>query len=176
MEPQTTLVVDDLVAATPQAYTALWRTLLGMDNVVTVSAGMRPVDEPLGWFLLDGRAIRQRDRSDFTWLRVLDVPAALEARRYSVTGRVVLEVVDPMGFAAGRWALDGGPDGATCARTDASADLTVPVTTLGSIYLGGYRLRTLAGAGLASEHTPGALATADAMFAGHVAPWCNTEF
>ncbi len=68
------------------------------------------------------------------------------------------------------------PEGASCARTTASAELTVDVAVLGSIYLGGYGLRWLAAGGLADEAAPGALGKADAMFRSPIAPWCSTGF
>jgi predicted acetyltransferase len=88
----------------------------------------------------------------------------------------VLEVVDAAGFAGGRFALDAGPDGATCVRTTASADLTIGVAVLGSVCLGGYPLQTLAAAGLVDEHTAGAVRRADLVFRGDRAPWCTTWF
>ena len=89
-------------------------------------------------------------RSDQIWLRLIDVAAALAARRYAVEGEVVLEVSD--GFtpeAGGRFRLRGGPDGAECARTDRAADLRLASADLASAYLGDARLRRpgLAGAG-----------------------------
>jgi len=104
------------------------------------------------------------------------VPAALSGRDYLCAGRVVLEVVDPAGYAAGRFALDASPDGATCRPTTESADLTLPAPALGSAYLGGHRLGTLAAAGLADEHTPGAVATADRLLGTDRAPWATLHF
>lgn len=92
------------------------------------------------------------------------------------SGRLVLEVLDAAGLAGGRFALDGGPGGASCAPTTASTDLTLDVAVLGSIYLGGYGVRRLAAAGLVDEHTAGAVARADAIFRSPVAPWCSTWF
>jgi predicted acetyltransferase len=85
-------------------------------------------------------------------------------------------VTDTLGIAAGRFVLDGGPDGATCTPTDASAELTLPVDTLGSLYLGGVSALTLARAGRLDEHAPGALARADTMFRSADTPWCSTWF
>ena len=56
------------------------------------------------------------------------------------------------------------------------ADLTLPVTALGSAYLGGHRLGTLAAAGLVTEHASGALATADRLLVADRAPWCTLHF
>lgn len=100
----------------------------------------------------------------------------LSTRSYLVPGRIVLEVVDSTGLAGGRFALDGGPDGASCARTTASPDLTLDAGTLGSAFLGGYGMRTLAAAGLIDEHTTSAVAKTDAMFRSPVTPWCSTWF
>ena len=171
-----TLTIDELVAATDGAYADLWRFALSVDLVTRVVARARPVDEPLPWLLADGRFARQTDRYDKLWLRVLDVPAALTARDYLAPGRVVLEVVDKAGHAAGRFALDAGPDGAACAPTTASTDLTLPVTALGCAYLGGHRLGALAAAGLVDEHTPGALRTADRLLGTDRAPWSTLHF
>jgi len=91
----------------------------------------------------------------------------------------VFEVADafrPDGAAAGRFALDGGPDGADAARTDADPDLVLAVADLGAAYLGGVNFSTLARAGLVEERTPGALARADAMFRTDPAPFAMTWF
>jgi predicted acetyltransferase len=50
------------------------------------------------------------------------------------------------------------------------------VATLGTIYLGGYPLRTLAVAGLVDEHRPGAVGRADPLLRSPVAPWCSGWF
>jgi predicted acetyltransferase len=120
--------------------------------------------------------VRQSGRFDFIWVRVLDVAAALSARRYLTKGRLVIEVTDGQGIAGGRFALDGGPDGATCTSTNATADLTLPVDTLGSMYLGGMSLLALADAGRVDEHSSGAVMRADTMFRSPVTPWCTTWF
>lgn len=171
-----TLTVDELVAATDGAYGDLWRFALSVDLITQVAARSRPVDEALRWLLTDGRSAKLVDRYDKLWVRPLDVPALLSARDYLVAGRVVLEVVDNAGHAAGRFALDAGPDGATCTATTWSADLTLPVTALGSACLGGHRLGLLAVAGLVDEHTPGALRTADRLLGSDRAPWATVNF
>jgi predicted acetyltransferase len=170
------LHVDELIAAAPAGYADLWRYCLEMDLIRTVKAEDRPVDEPLPWLVTDARAVRVTERADMLWLRLLDVPAALAGRAYRSEGRLVVEVVDPAGYAAGRYALDAAPDGATCERSTETADLTLPATALATAYLGGFRLRTLADAGLLDEHRPGALARADALLAAERTPWCTLWF
>jgi predicted acetyltransferase len=173
------LEVRDLVTVTPEARAALWRYLCDVDLVETIAAGSGPVDEPLRWMLVDSRQLAVNRLSDGLWVRILDAPAALAARRYDVAGRLVFEVEDalrPDGAAAGRFALDGGPDGSECAPTTAEPDLALGVADLGAAYLGGVTFSTLARAGLVDERTPGALTRADAMFRSDPAPFVMTEF
>ncbi len=172
------ITVNDLMATTDEAYTGLWQYLLGMDVIDAIHLTDRPVDEPLPSLLADGRAILQTSRIDRLWLRLLDVPAAMAARRYSVDGALVVEVDDPdgRGYARGRYQLDGGPDGAACAPTTRPADLRLHQRALASSYLGGVSLRSQQISGLVDELTPGALLRADAMLASPLAPWCATSF
>jgi predicted acetyltransferase len=176
MRPTALLTVEELVATTPAAYHRLWEYCCNVDWVTRVESADRSVDEALSWLVIDGRHVRQKARFDFVWVRLLDIPAALSGRGYVTEGAVTIEVVDPLGLSGGRYRLEAGPDGATCTRSDAPADLTLSVSTLGSVYLGGFSLRTLAWAGLVDEHRAGALATADALFRSPVTPWCSTWF
>ena len=173
----TTLVVDELLSCTNDAYARLWRFACEVDWVVTVKAEDRSPDEALPWLLEDARAVRQHHRSDFLWVRILDPLAALQARRYLAAGRVVIEVRDEAGYAGGRFALEADEDGAAvCRRTRRSPDVALDVQALGAAYLGGASLRTLAATGLVTEERSGALDRADAMFRSGVTPWCSTWF
>ncbi len=176
MRPRGKLQLQELVSLTPAACQALWDFCASVDLLVSIEAGDRPVDDPLPLLLLDGRLVKQTMRYDFIWLRVLDVALALEGRRYESEGRVVIEVVDDLGYAAGRWAIEGGADGASCKVTDESADLTMPASTLGAAYMGGESFARLRDAGLLDEERAGGVARADRMFHTARAPWCNTWF
>jgi predicted acetyltransferase len=174
--PRNTLEVHDLVGIDAAASNRLWRYCLEVDWVATVSAADHWVGDPLRWILGDARAIGEHERTDLLWVRLLDVAAALAGRRYLTSGRVVFEVDDDMGLSGGRFALEGGPEGAECAITTDPADLSLSVSTLSSAYLGGYTLADLARGGRVAERRPGALAIADAMFRSPVPPWCVTHF
>ncbi|MCL2781767.1 MAG: GNAT family N-acetyltransferase [Actinomycetia bacterium] len=169
--------VGDLQAINLDAYRELWAYLAGIDLVSEVEIGFRPPDEPVRWALTDGRALAPDYSGDGMWLRLLDVPAALSARRYSCADRLVIEVVDPGGFAAGRFQLDGGPDGAECRPVPgAEPDLRLDARALAASYLGGFSLRQRAITGEVEELTAGAAQRFDAMFVTAVAPWCGTDF
>jgi predicted acetyltransferase len=174
--PNGTLRVDDLVGEDAEAEARLWRYCTEMDWVRTVRAEARGPDERLPWMLDDGRAARQVHRSDMLWARLLDVPKALSCRAYLTEARLTLEVVDHLGYGAGRFTLDAGPGGATCAPTGEDPDLTVPVDVLGAAYLGGRSLEILREAGRLLEHRPGSARRADVVFRWPVAPACITWF
>lgn len=176
MRPQGTVTIEELVAVTPEAYRSLWQHCCGIDLMSTIEAPNRPVDEVLPYLVEDARHVKLTARHDFVWVRVLDTARALEGRAYDAAGHLVIDVVDHGGIAGGRFAVDGGPDGATVTVSTASPDLTLPIASLGSILLGGVNLRTLQLAGRVDEHRDGAVTTADAMFRTGRAPWCNTWF
>ena len=78
--------VEELYGLTEEAYAALWRFLGEIDLVATVRAEGRPLDERLPWLLTNARAARMTDLGDGLWVRLFDVPRALEARTYAVSG------------------------------------------------------------------------------------------
>ncbi|MER7758239.1 GNAT family N-acetyltransferase [Streptomyces sp. NPDC097619] len=168
--------VQDLDALDPAAYAALWKYLFEIDLTWSVRAYRRPVDDPLLHLVTDVRRSRALSR-DSLHARLVEVGAALEARTYGTPVDVVLEVEDAFcPWNAGRWRLSGDAKGAVCARTEDPADLALSVKELGSAYLGGVTLASLAGAGRVRELRRGALAEASRAFAGDVAPWLPHGF
>jgi predicted acetyltransferase len=175
--PANVVKVRTLVGLTPQADAALWRFCLDLDLAGALQLHARPVDDPGRWRLADPRRLRTTHVGDHLWVRLLDLPAALSARRYATEGRLVLEVTDALRPRnQGRFRLEGGPDGAVCEPTGAEPDLALDVTDLGAAYLGGVRPTVLARAGRVVELRPGALPRADAMLASDPAPLCTTHF
>jgi predicted acetyltransferase len=175
--PSNAVRVRELYGLTPAARAALWRYCLDLDLANSLKALTRPLDEPLRWLLADSRRLRTSHTHDDLWVRLLDLPVALTARRYAVRDRLVLDVVDQLHPANhGRFALEGGPDGASCQPTDDDPDLRLDVSELGATYLGGVRFTTLGAAGRVLERTPGALHRADQLFSSDPAPWCTTTF
>ncbi len=175
--PQAVVEVQELQAFTPDAYAGLVRFLLELDLVATVKLEGRRESEPVRWLLTNARAATPDNAGDGLWVRLFDVPRALEARTYERSGSLALEVVDDEAWGGTRrLLLDATPEGVTCRPTDRSPDLTLPVATLGGAYLGGTRLRDLVIATGADEHRPGALAEADALLRTADEPWCSTFF
>ena len=170
------VVIGELDSAEPTGYAALWRWLLDLDLIRAFSRGHAPTDEPLRQLVTDQRAIKT-ELQDGTYARILDVPRALQSRRYAADLDAVIELADPfLPDLAGRYRLQLGPDGAEVARTEAAADLALTATQLGAIYLGGTPLTDLHRAGLVSELTAGAVLATSAAFAPPRAPWCPDFF
>jgi len=166
-----------LVGLTVEAEAALWRYLLDLDLAGTIKLTDRPVDDPIRWRLADPRRLRVTEVGDQLWVRLLDLPGALAARRYAVDDALTLEVSDALRPRnQGRFRLEGGPDGATCEPTTAEPDLALDVADVGAAYLGGASLASLARAERVAERTPGALLRADRMFAAAPPPICTTHF
>jgi predicted acetyltransferase len=171
------LRVFELHATDPEGEAALWAYLTSVDLVATVKADDRPADEPLRWRLTEPRRLQVDQLTDHLWVRVVDVGAALSARTYAVADALVLELVDPFRpVNNGRWLVEGGPDGAACARTERDPDLVLSAPELGALYLGGVDASTLARAGRVRSDGPHALARADRFFHTHPLPWCSTHF
>ncbi|MFC4225169.1 GNAT family N-acetyltransferase [Lysinibacter cavernae] len=173
-----TLELVELIAATPAAYAALWRFVLEMDPITVVKATRRAVVEPLTWQVLDSRSVRKTDERDHLWLRILDVERVLASRAYAAAGALVLDVVDPDGFATGTYRLTTDANGTgSVERVDgAAAELRVGIAELSSLLLGGLRAETLASAGRIAELVPGAALAFDRVFASATVPRLSTWF
>jgi predicted acetyltransferase len=174
--PIGTLRLGSLIAATAEAYAALWRHVLDVDLIARVSAEMRPIDEPLRFLLADSRQPTTRVE-DGLWLRLVDVGRALAGRRYAAEDRLVLRVRDEFcPWNDGHYELNGGPTNAACERCTDDPDVELSAADLAAVYLGGNRFRTLHEAGRIEELHRGAVSRADSMFATDRAPWCPSHF
>ncbi|MFJ1800045.1 GNAT family N-acetyltransferase [Streptomyces sp. NPDC088180] len=175
-QPLNTASVRDMIALNPAAERALWHYLCSVDWITTIRSGYRAPDDLLPLLLPDPRAARMVTNADWLWLRLLDVPRALEARTYGTEASLVLEVRDEAGPAGGRFLLDASTSGARCAPTTRSADLALDVAELATLYLGDESVRRLVDLGRAEESRAGAATTADAVFRTGRRPWCPDVF
>jgi len=173
--PQYEMVVADLHALDSEAYAALYCYSFGVDLVSTVKFYTRRVTEPLFELLADPRRVKRRMR-DGIWVRLIDVPTALAARRYRVVGELVIEVQDDFcPWNEGRYLLTGGPDGAECVTTSRDADLRIGAADLASAYLGDGRLVAQVWAGRVHGDAA-AIDRAQLMFSWAEDSWCTVGF
>jgi len=166
--------VRELVAEDLPARLRLWRHLLDLDLTAEVRArSVAPDDQLLLSVLAEPRAAGARIR-DSLWVRLVDVPQALQSRAYACAVDVVLEVVDDRApWNTGRWRLSGDRTGAACRPTREAADLVLRPEDLGAAYLGGTPLRSRP----VEERTPGALDVVSTAFGPlGAAPWCPLVF
>jgi predicted acetyltransferase len=174
--PASTMNVLEVTGVDPAAEQALWQWLLSMDLVRTIVGRRGPVPHPLQHWLLEPRRL-SLTINDGLWLRILDLPEALSARRYVGSGSLVLDVADDMFESnTGRWQLNIEDGRAKVTRTKSAPDLELDVGTLAAAYLGGFRFVDLRVAGRVHECQPGVLQTADALFTPPRAPWNSTPF
>jgi predicted acetyltransferase len=178
--PRDVVHVKEAVTITPRALRELWRYLFDLDLVRSVKAGRMPLPTPLQHLLAEPRALGLI-AADGLWARLVDLPAALEARRYAAADELVLEVADDFcAWNAGRWRLrtSGTPGTAVAAaeRTGAAPDVVLDTADLASVYFGGVRPVLLAGAGRIEERTAGAVRRLGAMLDSERTPWCASMF
>lgn len=173
--PQHKLWISDYVVTSPAAHAALWQVLLGMDLYGNIETYRIPVGDPLPFRLTDAREFRTASVDDGVWVRPVDVARLLAARTYAVEVEAVLDVTDPL-LGDGRYRLHAGPDGATCVRTDASPDVHLDVAALGSVYLGGHRVGSLAAAGRITAADAALLTRLDRAFLTDRSPAHGTGF
>lgn len=146
--------VREFVAATTEARIALCRALFGLDLMETVHVSTNPAD-PLPYLLTDHRVARLTQQEDDLWLRIMDIPAVLEARSYAADLSAVIEVSDGFRSDGGRFALDVRNGRARCTPTSAEPDIRLGLDILGSLYLGTHKASSFSGANRlhASEHS-----------------------
>ena len=130
------LRVLEALGSTPEAIRDIWGYLLAVDWKAKITAFLLPPDHPLFLLLASPRRLRYR-MGDGLWVRLVDVGAALSGRQYCGEGSIVFDVKDDFcPWNEGRWKLDGG----VVARTDERADLSLPVQSLASAFLGSLAL------------------------------------
>ena len=167
--------VREVMATSLAAYADLWQYCFGIDLIAKIESWPRPLDDPIQYLLAEPRRLNMRV-ADAMWIRLVDVPAALPARRYAAPGRIVLDVRDAFcPWNEGRYELDAGSDGATCRPTTRDPDLALDAADLGGTYLGGVSFGALARGGRV-EGDAAALTLADAMFGWGRPPFCPNVF
>jgi predicted acetyltransferase len=159
--------VEEFKAVTADAHVALTRALLGLDLMETVTIWTYARD-PLPYLLTDSRVARTTKYQDDLWLRIMDVPTMLEARRYQADVSTVIEVSDQFASSGGRFALDIRDGRARCTPTDARPQVQLDLDVLGSLYLGVHQVAPLAMANRVRATDPTVLPRLEAAFLSDV--------
>ena len=159
-----TVSVVFILGEDPEAEAELWRFCFSMDLVTEIRAFNRPTDDPIPWRLEDPRRLERHTR-DHMWLRLVDIRAALESRRYAAEGELTLRVRDDFcHWNDGAYRLQASSNGATAAPTKSAPDLELTAAELAAVYLGANSFDRLARAGRVRELAKGAAKRADRLF------------
>jgi predicted acetyltransferase len=162
-----TVRIGEFTSASPDAHIALWRALLGLDLMATVAVDTHDADA-LPYLLTDTRLAGTTSRTDGLWLRLMDIPAALQARSYAADLSAVMQISDQFRSDGGRFALDVRGGRARCTPTEAPADVETDLDVLGSLYLGTHRASSLAQANRLRCKDPELVSHIDAAFVSGV--------
>lgn len=171
-----TVVVHELISLHPEATAALWSYLAMTDLAGTVRAPARPLDDPLQAMVVDGSQVQATTYPPM-YLRVLDVPAAFEARGYLVDGSIILAVEDPVyPERSGTFHLEVVDGIGRCEPTTAEPELSMSSESLSTVFLGGESPRVLAEARRVHEVTLGAVVRLERLLATNAAPLQTSGF
>lgn len=169
--------VLDLVSPDPHVRALLLRFVIDQSLVTYVNIDGLGQDDPLEHLLVDPRRLRVAETRDGLWVRLLDIPTALQARRWWHDDELVLEVGAPDEDDATTWRLVTRDGRAEVERADdATPDLSLGIDDLGMLWLGGVSARALAGAGRVVPTSPDVLSRATHLFRGEVMPNHVGEF
>ncbi len=142
---------------TPAVELALWDYLCNVDLVDEWYAEERPVDDVIQFAVADTRAYRTKWLFDEQWLRLLDVDAALTARRYAdVDGAVTIGVADTLLPTNTRRVERLGVRRQASRRRRRSQTSSSTFGQLSAAYLGGTPWSSLAAAGRVDVRNPAA--------------------
>ncbi|MCP3987853.1 MAG: GNAT family N-acetyltransferase [Actinomycetia bacterium] len=169
-----TTQIIELVALDDMVRRTLWSFITNIDLYRNVSWWNAPVDEPVLIEADRNRSVKW-SQIDTMWIRPLDVVRVLEARRYRAEGNLVFEVADPFLGRGGRFELEVTEGVGHCRSTTAEPELTMDISDLGSLYLGGRTATALARAARI-EGCGEAMAKADDLFRTDRPPYCIEEF
>jgi predicted N-acetyltransferase YhbS len=162
----------------PAARLALLRRLVDFDLIGTVTLSAVGIDDPLLRWVGGPRATTDVATYDSLWVRLVDLPEALQERSWCAPCDVVVDVTDASApWNHGTWRIQAdGAGAATVERTTAEAAVRLPVEALGSAYLGGGNLVALQRAGLVSEQRRGAVAELWRSMRTELAPTAAVPF
>jgi GNAT superfamily N-acetyltransferase len=166
------------VVGEPAAQLALLRRLVDFDLIGTVKVRTVGLDDPLLHWAGGPRSTSDVETYDGLWVRLVDLPEALQDRSWGTPCDVVVEVDDVFApWNHGTWRIRADEAGeAAVERTTSEADLRLPVEALGAAYLGGGNLVAMQRAGLVEERRDGAVAELSRAMRTEVAPTAAVGF
>lgn len=165
--------VEELVTDDPAVRADIWTFLTHIDLFPRLAYWNMALDDPLTMLVSEPRAVKCQ-LADALWIRIMDVPRALEARSYEVDGMIEMSVVDPAGVTEGyRLEVEGGVG--RCTRVEDADGVELELGQLARLYLGGGDAVVMSGAGLISGR-PESVSAVNRIFRTETPPWCPEVF
>ncbi len=173
--PEGEVHVNEILSATPAAHRGLWGYLTNIDLYPRLEWWNTPLDDALALHVTEPRRIK-RQLSDSLWIRLMDVPSALESRRYEHDGDLVIAVEDRFRPGnSGTYELRVIDGTATCERVEGTAQVSCSVDVLGHIYLGGGDALGMSRSGRVRGEDA-AVRQLHKIFRTDRSPWCQEIF
>lgn len=174
------LSIVDFIWLDLTGYRALWTFLCSHDLAERLSFIFVADDDPAPQTLLEPRKLGQR-KSDGIWMRVVDAPALLAQRGYSLAGTATLTIEDDdlCPWNNGTWTVSAEGDRSAAQVVeggDKAGALRLSINTLATVLSGHTPASQLATMGKIACDDPSALRAADALFSTTHRPWCPHEF
>ena len=161
---------------TPDAYTAMWQYIAAHDLTWRVTVNDAPSDDPLFHLARDPRTLRTRI-SDGILVRIVDLPRALQIRRYPLEAELTFAVQDDLcDWNQATWKLSTGPEGVDIRQTDAEPQLSMDIFTLAHLATGALPASYAHRLGRVEVTDRAALQTADHLFQTEYAMHCLNHF
>lgn len=168
--------IRELLWTAPDAYRSLWRFLKSHDLVGAVKWGNAPSDDPALELFMEPRLLHS-DEGGGVLFRMVDVPAALQARGYVNEGAVTIKVTDDnlAPWNEGTWAITALDGAAEVSESTGRPDITISVKALASLFTGYRTARDLLNWG-SIEGSPEDIRRAGHLFETPYAPHCPDHF
>ena len=172
--PQGVVSVVELVADDDDVRRALWHFLTTIDLFPNVEHWNAPIDDPI---LLEADRYRlvKASQGDTLWIRLLDMERALRTRRYERDGVLSIEVIDTFAGRGGCFELTVNAGVAACGPASGPADVTLDVSELSALYLGGRSAIGMARAGKI-QGDESSIRLLDDLFRTDVVPYISEVF
>lgn len=165
------VTIAELIGIDLKAEQSLWHFIANLDLYPRLTYWNAPLDCALPWLVEDRRRVR-RLRTDTLWLRLHDIPTALEARKYLDDGQLSLTLRGELGAS---YSLRVSKGHASCEAGHSEGGINLSREDLSSLFLGTVQPSQLAALGRL-DGTGKAVAVADALFRGSRVPWCPEIF
>lgn len=127
---------------------ALWKALADMDLIETLTYALSSPSDHLPLSLADSRAVKVTGIGDWVWLRIFDLPGAVDGRAFDRDGEIVAHIEDPMGYTEGTWRLTVTDGVGRAEPSTDPAEITLGVDTLALLWHDDHTAAQAAEAGL----------------------------